>query len=81
MEIRIIGPGCARCARAYREATAAVAASGLPVKVVKVEDVRELLVHRVVSTPAVVVDGVLRSAGRVPAEAEVLDWLLGTSSR
>jgi small redox-active disulfide protein 2 len=75
MEIRIIGPGCSRCRRARAEAEKAVALAGVCASVLHVEDVRELLAFRVVSTPVVVVDGALRSSGRVPRAREIAEWL------
>jgi small redox-active disulfide protein 2 len=74
-EIRVIGPGCPRCRQTYVEVERAVALAGKPAHVIMVEDVRELIPHRVVSTPAVVMDGRLRCAGRVPRADEIAGWL------
>lgn len=81
MELRVIGPGCARCEAALRAARAAAASSGLPVSVVKDEDLSQILIIKTITTPALVLDGVLRSSGRVPDEREILGWILGTSAR
>lgn len=75
MEIRVVGPGCARCRRAFSEAEKAVALAGFDARVIRSEDVAELLAFRTAATPAVIVDGVLRSAGRVPRAGEIAAWL------
>jgi uncharacterized membrane protein len=75
MEIRVIGPGCDRCRRAADEADAAAQLAGIAANVVHVDDARALLEVNARSTPAIVVDGVLRSAGRVPSAREIASWL------
>ncbi len=77
MEIRVIGPGCARCRAAFEESERAAALVQLPVTVVKVEDLHELIAYRAMTTPAIVVDGVLRCCGRVPRASEIAGWLTG----
>lgn len=71
MRIQVLGTGCAKCKQLTANAAAAVAALGLGVPVEKVEDVREIMKFRVMSTPALVVDGVVRSTGKVLAPADV----------
>ncbi|MFH1057552.1 MAG: thioredoxin family protein [Pseudomonadota bacterium] len=75
MEIKILGPGCAKCHRAEDVVRTAVASSGAAAKVVKVSDMMEIAAHGVMKTPAVVVDGRVVCAGKVPTPAEVLGWL------
>jgi small redox-active disulfide protein 2 len=75
MEIKVMGPGCARCEQAYKVVSEAVAESGLPVKVVKITDMMEMAQAGVMSTPAVMVDGKVVSLGKAPSKAEVLGWL------
>lgn len=77
MEIKVMGPGCARCEQAYKVVSEAVTESGLPVKVVKVTDMMEMAAAGVISTPAVMVDGKVVSLGKAPSKAEVLGWLKG----
>ena len=65
MKIQVLGTGCAKCRQLTANAEQAVAELGLAASVEKVEDVREIARFRVLSTPALVVDGTVRSAGRV----------------
>lgn len=65
MKIQVLGTGCAKCKQLTAAAEAAVAELGLGVAVEKVEDLREIMKFKVMSTPALVVDGQVRSTGKV----------------
>ena len=75
MEIKILGSGCAKC-----KATAALIdqiakTKGVPIKLDKVEDMREIAGYGVMSTPGVVIDGKVVHAGGVPSREKVEQWL------
>ncbi len=65
MRIQVLGTGCAKCKELTANAVRAVAELGNGATVEKVEDVREIVKFRVISTPALVIDGEVRSTGRV----------------
>jgi small redox-active disulfide protein 2 len=65
MRIQVLGTGCAKCKQLTANAERAVAELGVQATVEKVEDVREIMKFRVLSTPALVVDGTVKSLGRV----------------
>ncbi len=65
MKIQVLGPGCAKCRQLTANAERAVTELGLSVAVEKVEDVQEIMKFRVLSIPALVVDGTVKSLGRV----------------
>ncbi len=71
MRIQVLGTGCAKCKQLTAATEQAVAELALGVAVEKVEDVREIMKFRVMSTPALVVDGQVRSAGKVLSPAAV----------
>ena len=75
MEIKVLGTGCARCRKLLAEAEEAARRYGKPVSVVKVEDVQAIMSHGVRQTPALVVDGQVRSTGRVASADEIAGWL------
>ena len=75
MEIKVLGPGCAKCQTTEKIVKEAVAESGVEAKVVKVTDVMEIARHGVFGTPAVVVDGQVKSVGKVPDKEEVKAWI------
>ncbi len=77
MKIQVLGTGCAKCKQLTANAEKAVADLGLGVPVEKVEDVREIMKFKVMTTPALVVDGAVRSAGKVLSAEDVKTLLRG----
>lgn len=75
MEIKVLGPGCPKCAEAEKVVREAVAAAGIDADVEKITDFQQMMRYGVMSTPAVVVDGVVKVTGRAPARGEVLGWI------
>jgi small redox-active disulfide protein 2 len=65
MKIQVLGTGCAKCKQLTAAAEQAVAELGVAATVEKVEDVREIMTFKVMATPALVVDGVVKSTGKV----------------
>lgn len=77
MEIKICGPGCAKCDEAYQRAEKVIAGSGKEVVLTKITDFQEIAMLGVFSTPAVVVDKDVKCVGRVPSEQEIDTWIKG----
>jgi small redox-active disulfide protein 2 len=75
VKIQVLGTGCAKCKQLTANAEKAVADLGLGVAVEKVEDIREIMKFSVMSTPALVVDGKVRSVGKVLTPDAVKDLL------
>lgn len=75
MEIKVLGPGCAKCKEAEKIVLEAVRESGVEATVEKVADFQQIASFGVFSTPAVVIDGEVKVVGKVPSKAEVLAWL------
>lgn len=71
MEIKILGTGCAKCKTTQAVVEKVVAESGVQANITKVEDIMDIMKYNIMSTPAVVVDEVIKIKGRVPSEAEV----------
>jgi small redox-active disulfide protein 2 len=66
MEIKVLGTGCAKCGMLEDVARQAVAELGLDATVEKVSELADIMAFGVMSTPALVVDGQVRLAGRLP---------------
>ena len=75
MKILVLGPGCPRCIQTEKIVKDAVAESGVSASVEKVSDVMEIAGYGVMGTPAVVVDGEVKSVGKIPKKEEVLGWI------
>jgi small redox-active disulfide protein 2 len=75
MEIKVLGPGCAKCKDAEKVVLEAVKESGVAATVEKISDFQQIASFGVFSTPAVVIDGEIKVVGKVPSKSEVLSWL------
>ena len=75
MKIKILGPGCVNCQKVEKLVRQAVAEAGVVAAVEHVTDFREIAGYGVFSTPAVVVDGKVKSVGKIPKKEEILAWL------
>jgi small redox-active disulfide protein 2 len=73
--IEVLGPGCANCQRLEANAREAVAMAGIEAEVRHVTDYREIAARGVMSTPGLVIDGVVVSKGRVPSVGDIAEWL------
>lgn len=75
MQIKVFGPGCARCKQTEQVVREAVAAVSHDLEVIKVDDLKEIMLSGVISMPAVLLDGEVKASGRVPEKGEVEAWI------
>lgn len=75
MKIEILGMGCPKCKILYNNAQKAVEEKGVQVEVVKVEDIDKITEYGVMMTPALVLDGIVKSAGKVLSTEEIKKWI------
>ena len=75
MQIKVLGPGCKKCHQTEEVVKEAVAEANAEAVVDYVTDIAEIAKFGVSNTPAVVIDGVVKSVGKVPTKAEVRSWL------
>jgi small redox-active disulfide protein 2 len=73
--IEVLGPGCNNCQRLEKNAREAVLMAGVEAEVVHVTDAREIVAHGIMSTPGLIIDGKIRSYGRVPSAGDIAAWL------
>ena len=71
MEIKVLGPGCAKCKTTYNVIEKVVKENNLDVKLTEVDDIMEMVSYNIMTTPAVVVDEVVKMKGQVPTESDV----------
>lgn len=74
-EIKILGPGCAKCKSTLKIIEKVIEENSLDVKVTKVEDITEIMSYNIMTTPAVIADVVIKVKGHVPSESEVKEIL------
>jgi small redox-active disulfide protein 2 len=75
MDIKVLGPGCPKCQQTEKIVTEAVAQAGVDARIEKVTDTMEIAGYGVFGTPAVVVDGDVKSVGKIPSKQDVIGWI------
>lgn len=73
--LQILGPGCPKCKMLAEHTEQAAKALGLEYTLEKVTDINDIIAFGIMTTPALVVDGEVKVAGRVPT-AEAIKQLL-----
>ncbi|ADE36329.1 thioredoxin family protein [Methanohalophilus mahii] len=76
MKIEILGTGCAKCKKTFEVVEKAVKEAGIEAEITKVEDINSVMDYGVMVTPAVVVDGDVKIAGKIPSIDDVKEWIL-----
>ncbi len=67
MEIKILGTGCPKCQKLEKFVNIAVKDLALDANIIKVTEIEDILAYGVMGTPALVVDDVVKFAGRLPS--------------
>ncbi|MHC1710839.1 MAG: thioredoxin family protein [Solidesulfovibrio sp.] len=75
MLIQVLGTGCAKCNELEKLVKTTVAEAGSDATVEKVADLQQIAMMGVFTTPAVVVDGIIKSVGGIPAPKDILSWI------
>lgn len=75
MKVEILGMGCPKCKMLYENTLSALKNAGKEAKVVKVEDLSKITEYAVMTTPALVIDGKVRSAGKVLSVEDIQKFL------
>lgn len=77
INIKILGSGCANCKRLEQVTRKVVETLALEAEIEKVTDFNEIMKWPILSTPGLVINEKLVSAGRIPSETQITDWLVG----
>jgi len=74
-KIEILGMGWPKCNKLAERAKDAVKELGIDAEVIKVQDIKTITNYGVLVTPAFVVDGVVKVAGKVPKLEQIKEWI------
>ncbi len=77
IEVFGIGFGCPTCIVLMKNVREAVVEAGVAAEVVAVNDAARAVELGIHAAPGLVIDGVVRSAGRVPPKGEIVRWITG----
>nr|WP_292386991.1 thioredoxin family protein [Methanosarcina sp. UBA5] len=75
MKIEILGTGCSKCKKTKEKIEKVLKQNGLEAEVIKIEDIEQIMNYGVMVTPAVVIDGEVKVAGKVPDEKDIQKWI------
>jgi small redox-active disulfide protein 2 len=75
MNIKILGPGCARCQQLEKTVKDAVKELGIDAEIEDVKDIKKIMEYPILTTPGLVINEKLVVSGRVPSKAEVTTFI------
>jgi small redox-active disulfide protein 2 len=75
LTIKVLGSGCANCKRLEALTKQAIAQMNVQAEVVHVTEYPDIMSYNIMSTPGLVINEKVVSAGRIPSEAEITSWL------
>lgn len=75
MQIKVLGTGCANCKKLESNVKAAVKELGIEATVEKVENINDIIAFGVMKTPALVIDGQVKVAGKILGVKEIKKYL------
>ena len=71
MKIEILGTGCPKCKKLFENTQKALIELNMPADLSKVEDINQIMNAGVMITPAIAIDGEVKSAGKVLSVEEI----------
>lgn len=76
MLIEVLGPGCQKCTKTYELAAEAVQQTGVEAVITKIKDLNTITNYGVMTTPALVINGKVKIAGRIPKKEDIEKWIM-----
>ena len=81
MNIKILGPGCARCHQLEKTTSEVVKELGIDATVEEVKDMGKIIAYNVMMTPGLVIDEQVVSSGKVPSKAEITQLIINALAK
>jgi len=75
IEIKVLGPGCAQCDRLEKELMEVMAETNTAADVEHIRDIKEIGKYGIMGTPALLINGEVKSVGSVPSRTKLIEWL------
>ena len=74
LNIKVLGSGCANCKRLEAETRTALDGAGITYELEKVTDYADIAAYGILSTPGLVINEQVMSAGRIPKRDQIVGW-------
>jgi len=81
MNIKILGPGCARCHQLEKTTTEVVKELGINATVEEVKNMNNIIAYNVMMTPGLVINEQVVSSGKVPTKAEITQLIINAMAK
>jgi len=75
MKIEILGTGCPKCKKLNELTEEIISELGISAEIIKVTDINKIIDYGVMVTPALVINGDVKVAGKMPGKQEITDWI------
>jgi small redox-active disulfide protein 2 len=75
MEIKVLGMGCPKCLEVEKRVINVLAELNVAADVEKVTDIKKIMAYGILSTPGLVINGKVKSSGRIPRPEEIKTWV------
>ena len=75
MKIEILGTGCPKCKKLHELVKEAITELTVEAEITKVEEIADIMKYNVMLTPALVIDGEIKTAGKIPTKPEIINWI------
>lgn len=71
MKIEVVGPGCFRCVETEKNVNEALKQLAIDAEVTHIYDIGEMIKRKIMFTPALIVDGEIKTSGKIPTVSEI----------
>jgi small redox-active disulfide protein 2 len=75
LQIKVLGPGCVQCDRLEQDLMQIMTETGILADIEHVRDIKEIGRYGVMGTPALIINGKVKSVGSVPLKSKIIAWL------
>lgn len=75
MQVKVLGTGCPKCAALEARVKKVAAENGIAIDLEKITAIDDIMTYGIMMTPGLMVDNVVKSAGSLPSEEQILAWL------
>jgi len=75
IRIKVLGPGCVQCDRLEQDLMQVMSETGIVADIEHVRDIKEIGRYGVLGTPALIINGKVKSVGKVPLKSKMMEWL------
>ena len=81
LNIKVLGSGCANCINLEKLCYEVVSENGIEAEIEKVTDYKDIMSYGIMTTPGLVVNGMVIHSGKLPTKSTLTHWLMSELSK